>query len=51
MSIANNQRVINARKNASNSVKLYFEDPNDTNRLKLLEEKKKMLTDAYDSVS
>ena len=35
MNIANDQRVINARKNASNSVKLYFEDPNETNRLKM----------------
>ena len=50
MNIANNQRVINARKNASNSVKLYFEDPNETNRLKMQEDKK-ALTDIYDSVS
>ena len=50
MNIANDQRVINARKNASNSVKLYFEDPNETNRLKMQEDKK-ALTDAYDSVS
>ena len=49
MNIANDQRVINARKNASNSVKLYFEDPNETNSLKLQEDKK-ALTDAYDSV-
>ena len=50
MNIANDQRVINARKNVSNSVKLYFEDPNETNRLKM-QEAKKALTDAYDSVS
>ena len=50
MNIANDRRIINARKNASNSVKLYFEDPNETNRLKMQEDKK-ALTDAYDSVS
>ena len=50
MRFANNQRVINARKNASNSVKLYFEDPNETNRLKMQEDKK-ALTDANDNVS
>ena len=50
MNIGNDQRVINARKNASNSVKLYFEDTNETNRLKMQEDKK-ALTDAYDSVS
>ena len=50
MNIANDQRFINARKNASNLVKLYFEDPNETNRLKMQEDKK-VLTDAYDSVS
>ena len=50
MNIANDQRVINARKNASNSVKLYFKDPNETNGLKMQEDKK-ALTDAYDSVS
>ena len=46
MNIANDQRVINARKNASNSVKLYFEeDANETNRLKMQEDKK-ALSDA-----
>ena len=40
MNIANDQRVINARKNASNSVKLCFEDPNETNRLKCQKTKK-----------
>ena len=50
MKFGNNQRVINARKNASNSVKLYFEDPNETNRLKM-QENKKALTDANDNVS
>ena len=50
MNIANDQRVINARKNASNSVNLYFEDSIETNRLKIQEDKK-ALTDAYDSVS
>ena len=50
MNIAKNQRVINASKNASNSVKLYFDDPNETNRLKMQEDKK-ALTDVYDSVS
>ena len=50
MDIANIQRVINTRKNASKSVKLYFEDPNETNILKMQEDKKAR-TDAYDSIS